>query len=246
MGTGTITDPVMLVLAVSTCLVAAAGYVINDYFDIKIDLVNKPNRVMIGKRVSRRKAIMIHLLLSGAGVLIGALVNWKVAALNLFCAILLWWYSASLKRGAFGNLAISLLTALALLVIYLAYDYNGHALWLYAVFAFVMTLVREVVKDMEDVRGDQAYGCRTLPIRWGIATTKIYAGALVITLMAAVVLVHFTLLPLPVIYFLALILLPLGVFSFNLIKADTVREFHQLSQWSKYILVLGVLSMTLL
>ena len=245
-GDATWSDPVILLLAVSTCLIAAAGYAINDYFDVKIDLINKPERVVVGRNLSRRKAMMMHLVFSGAGIVLGAALGWNVALVHLLSAVLLWWYSAGLKRGAFGNVAIALLTAASLLVIYLPYRYEGRALGLYAAFAFVMTLVREVVKDMEDVRGDQAYGCRTLPIRWGIARTKVYAGTLVLSLMAAVVAVHVKLMPLPVNYFLALVMLPLGLFSYQLMKADTVREFHRLSQWSKYILVLGVLSMFVL
>lgn len=240
-------DPLLLILSASTCLVAAAGYVINDYFDVKIDLINKPDRVVVGKEMSRRKAIAFHILLSGAGVVFGLLVNWKVAALNLFSAFLLWWYSAKLKRGAFfGNLVIALLTAFSLLVIYLLYDQRPPTILLYAIFAFFMTMVREAVKDMEDVRGDQAFGCRTIPIRWGIAATKVYTGILVLLLVGSVVLAHLIWLSLPVNYFLAMVLLPLGIFSYRLMQADTVREFHILSQWCKYLLILGVLSMAVL
>jgi len=243
----TILDPLLLILSASTCLVAAAGYVINDYFDVKIDLINKPNRVVVGRQMSRRKAIAVHIILSGTGVAFGLAVNWKVAALNLVSAILLWWYSAKLKRGAFfGNLVISLLTAFSLLVICLLYEQWPPAILLYALFAFFMTMVREAVKDMEDVRGDQAFGCRTLPIRWGIAATKIYTGILVLLLVGSVVIAHLVWLSLPVNYFLALVLLPLGIFSYRLMQADTVREFHRLSQWCKYILILGVLSMAML
>ena len=244
---GTWTDPALFVLAASTCLIAAAGYVINDYFDVKIDLINKPARVVVGKEMTRRKAILLHVIFSSAGVFTGLLISWKVAVVNLLSAGLLWWYSANLKRGMFfGNLAIAVLTAAALLVLYIPFPQSGPAILLYAGFAFGMTLVREAVKDMEDVRGDQAYGCSTMPIRMGIPFTKIYSLTLILMLMATGFAVHVWLMPLPVYYFLALILLPLGLFSFRLLRADTVREFHQLSQWVKYILVLGIFSMALL
>lgn len=244
---GTWNDPALFILAASTCLIAAAGYVINDYFDVKIDLINKPSRVVVGKEMTRRKAILLHVILSSAGVMTGLLVSWKVAGVNLLSAALLWWYSANLKRGAFfGNLAIAVLTAVALLVLYIPYPNSGPAIWLYSAFALGMTMVREAVKDMEDVRGDQAFGCSTLPIRMGIPFTKIYTLVLILMLMAFGFAVHLWLMPLPVYYFLALILLPLGIFSFRLLRADTVREFHQLSQWVKYILVLGIFSMALL
>ena len=243
-GVDKLADPWLVVLVVSTGLVAASGYVINDYFDIKIDLINKPDRVLVGTELSRRKAIALHSFLAGAGVLAGLLVDWKLALINGFSATLLWWYSARLKREAFfGNLAIALLTGLSLLVLYVLYPDAGRAVGYYAVFAFSVTMVREAVKDMEDVRGDQAFGCRTLPIVWGIAKTKFYTASLVLLLLGAIVLVHVRFMPLPVPYFLAMIFLPLGFFTWRLMRADTIREYERLSRWCKYIMLLGIASM---
>jgi len=244
---GTWNDPILLILAFSTCLIAAAGYVINDYFDVKIDIINKPSRVVVGKQMTRRKAMLLHLILSSSGVLLGLTIGWEIAVVNLLSAGLLWWYSAKLKRGMFfGNLAISVLTAAALLVLYIPFPDSDPSILLYAMFAFGMTMVREAVKDMEDVRGDQADGCATLPIRMGIAFTKTYTQFLILLLITSGFIIHWLVMPLPVNYFLALVLLPLGIFSLRLHRADTVKEFHQLSQWVKYILVIGVISMVLL
>ena len=246
-GVETLADPLLVVLSVSTGLVAASGYVINDYFDVKIDLINKPDRVVVGTELSRRKAITLHSFLAGAGTLAGLVIDWRLAVVNAVSAFLLWWYSASLKRAPFvGNLAIAVLTGLSLLVLYIRFPDAGPKVMYYAVFAFSVTLVREAVKDMEDVRGDQAFGCRTLPIVWGIAKTKFYTGVLILLLMGAIVLVHLRFMPLPVSYFLALVFLPLGFFSWRLMRADTIREFQQLSHWSKYIMLLGIASMAAL
>lgn len=246
-GVETLADPLLVVLSVSTGLVAASGYVINDYFDVKIDLINKPDRVVVGTELSRRKAITLHSFLAGAGTLAGLVIDWRLAVVNAGSAFLLWWYSASLKRAPFvGNLAIAVLTGLSLLVLYIRFPHAGPKVMYYAVFAFSVTLVREAVKDMEDVRGDQAFGCRTLPIVWGIAKTKFYTGVLILLLMGAIVLVHLRFMPLPVSYFLALVFLPLGWFSWRLMRADTIREFEQLSRWCKYIMLLGIASMAAL
>jgi len=246
-GISTLADPWLVVLSVSTGLIAASGYVINDYFDVKIDLINKPDRVLVGTELSRRKAIVLHSFLAGAGVLAGLAVDWKLAAINGFSATLLWWYSAQLKRDPFvGNLAIALLTGLSLMVLYVLYPSAGREVLYYAVFAFSVTMVREAVKDMEDVRGDQAFGCRTLPIVWGIAKTKVYTAFLILMLMSAIVLVHVRYMPLPVPYFLALVFLPLGFFTWRLMRADTIREYERLSRWCKYIMLLGITSMAAL
>ncbi|MEY3404990.1 MAG: hypothetical protein RL161_420 [Bacteroidota bacterium] len=242
-----LTDWRMFVVSFSTVLVAAAGYVINDYFDIKIDLINKPGEVMVGRSITRRSAIFLHSFLSAGGVLAGSLISWKVALVNLVSSMLLWWYSSSLKRKPFsGNLSIALLTGTSLLMLYLVYPQSDHKVLLYAVFAFFMTLIREAVKDMEDLEGDRAFDCHTLPIIWGIAGTKKYVGILVIALSISTIAVHVYIQPLPVTYFLALILLPLAWFSYRMIQADTVSEYHVLSLWSKFIMVTGILSMVLI
>ena len=242
-----LTDWRMFLLSASTVMIAAAGYVINDYFDIKIDLINKPGEVMVGQSITRRSAIFLHSFLSAAGVLSGLMVSWKLALLNLISSILLWWYSASLKRKPFsGNLVIALLTGFSIGMLYLVYPMAGITVLLYAVFAFAMTLIREAVKDMEDLEGDRAFDCRTLPIIWGIAGTKRYIGVLVFVLSFSTIAVHIYLHPLPTAYFLSLILLPLAWFSYKLIQADTVKEYHDLSTLSKLIMLTGILSMAFL
>lgn len=242
-----LTDYRMFLLSLSTVFIAAAGYVINDYFDIKIDLINKPAEVMVGQSITRRSAIFLHSLFSAGGVLSGLMISWKVALLNLLSSMLLWWYSARLKRMPFsGNLAVATLTGFSILILYLVYPQANHTIWLYSVFAFIMTLIREAVKDMEDLEGDKAFDCQTLPIVWGIAGTKRYVGMLILFLMLSTFLVHFYLQPLPVLYFLGFIFLPMAWFSYRMIQADTVREYHELSSWSKFIMLTGILSMTLM
>src|SRR6185436_376966 len=94
-------------LSVSTTLIAAAGYIINDYYDIKIDLINKPDRVVVGKSMRRRYALFFHWLLSLMGVSLGFLLDWKIGLINTFSGFLLWWYSNFLKRKPFvGNFSI--------------------------------------------------------------------------------------------------------------------------------------------
>jgi 4-hydroxybenzoate polyprenyltransferase len=237
----------LFLMSASTVLIAAAGYIINDYFDIKIDLINKPREVVVGRAITRRSAIFLHSFFSAAGVGVGLIVNWKVALLNLISSMMLWIYSASLKRKPFsGNFVIALLTAFSISVLYLVYPSAGITVLLYSVFAFAMTLIREAVKDMEDLEGDKAFDCRTLPIVWGIAGTKRYIGLIVLILSVSTVLVHLYVRSLPVAYFMALILLPLAWFSYKMIQADTVKEYHELSRWLKLIMLTGILSITFL
>jgi 4-hydroxybenzoate polyprenyltransferase len=196
-------------LIISTMLIAAAGNIINDYFDTRIDRINKPGEVIVGRSVKRRVAITAHLVLSGVGFLLAAIVAWRSGMLQLlaipaFAIAALWTYSTTLKRQLIiGNLMIAVLAALVPLTVGLyeiplmqqAFSEEQYLtlpggeqimlvpafkdLWYwilgYSAFAFMSTLVRELQKDMADVRGDLAGGCRTVPIAWGMRWARALA-----------------------------------------------------------------------
>ena len=235
----------LLVLAISTVSIAAAGYIINDYYDVKIDLINKPERVVIGKRVTRRYAILLHTLLSFNGVALGFLLNWKLGVVNFLSAFLLWWYSNSLKRQPLiGNLAVALLTGLAVFIVTLLYpDFPKTEAAIYSLFAFYVTLVREIIKDMEDLKGDNTFGCRTLPIIWGVRKTKNLIYLLTALFLLNLMVVHLWVEPLPIYYFMVFLLVPVVVLVVRLHRADTKKDFFQLSLLCKVIMLLGILSM---
>ena len=246
-GTHTITDLKLFLLSLSTVVIAAAGYIINDYYDVKIDFINKPERVEIGKTITRRFAILFHVSLSVSGILIGLFLSWKIGLVNAFSVFLLWLYSNNLKRLPFvGNLSVGLLTGLSIFVVEILYPGNHAMILVYSVLAFFMTLVREIVKDMEDLKGDNTFGCRTLPIVLGIRKTKwiIYSILLVFSLSILWIDMYYD--KLPEYYFLIFLLTPLLLLIYRLSKADTKSEFNQLSTFCKFILLLGILSMAFL
>ncbi|RIV24979.1 prenyltransferase [Fibrisoma montanum] len=237
-------DPTIWLLSFSTVCIAAAGYIINDYFDIKIDLVNKPERVIIGRYLKRRVAMGAHQLLNFVGCVIGLyLSNW-VFVTDVVAAGLLWFYSAQFKRQPFiGNVVISLLTALSLIVLAVYYRQNADMLLIYALFSFAITLVREIIKDMEDIRGDARFGCRTLPIVWGLRRTKYLLYVLIASFIATLFLMADSLGNLRLGWIFLLLLLPIGWLVYRLVFADTRRDFGYLSSLCKLIMLMGVLSM---
>lgn len=242
----TIADWRLLVLSSSTILIAAAGYIINDYYDVKIDLINKPERVVVGKSITRRYAILLHTFLSVSGVFLGLLLSWQIGVINFFSAFLLWLYSNNLKRQPFiGNFTVAFLTGLSIALI--NWLYHSHLLLInvYATFAFFMTLVREIIKDMEDLKGDNTYGCKTLPILWGVRKTKNMLYGLVALFVVVVLSIHLLFRDLPIYYFVLFLFLPLVVLLFYLIRADTRSDFYKLSTLCKVIMLLGILSMAL-
>jgi len=240
-------DPQLLLLSVSTLLIAAGGYSINDYYDVKIDLINKPERVVVGKTLTRRTVLLLHSLLSIAGVAIGFLLSWQIGLVHTASAFLLWLYSNALKRQPFiGNLLVAVLTGASIFLIQLLYPGWIAAIAVYALFAFFMTLVREIIKDIEDLRGDNTFGCRTLPIIWGVRPTKVFIYALLLLFIATVVIIHLLVTPLPVLFFMGFLLLPLGILVVWLIRADTRKDYYRLSQFSKLIILAGIFSMAFL
>lgn len=199
-----------LLLIGSTVLIAAGGNVINDYFDTRIDRINKPGAVIVGRKVKRRVAITGHIVLSAAGLLLGAYTAWRsqmplLALIPAFAIGALWSYSTTFKRRLFiGNGLVATLTALVPLTVGL-YELGLQARagasstelanawsWIlaYTAFAFLGTLVRELQKDMADVQGDAAEGCRTVPIVFGMAWSRGLVVAHTLLMIAAGYLIY--------------------------------------------------------
>ena len=237
-------------LVLAALLVAAAGYIINDYYDVKIDAINRPDRLVVGRLVRRRHAMLAHLVLSGAGVGLAALLSPLLGFVTLGAALLLWGYSARFKRLALvGNLSIGILTAALVLLPELQLLTGRPAVWLYALAALLLTVVREIVKDIEDMRGDAEHGCRTLPLVWGVARSKWVAGFFLVCLAGLVLGAVGLLLAWGrwalAAWLLGLVLLPLAWLARLLVRADRRRHFRQLSTWCKGIMLAGVLSMAI-
>ncbi len=257
-------------VVLSTILIAAGGYIINDYFDVKIDQINKPHRLLVDRIFPRRRAILANWIFSVAGILLGGFVAWWVGRWHLgggyvVSSFLLWWYSANLKRQPLiGNVVVSFLTALTIVVVALfeiwilhrpaAYDDPAGAVFtfvlLYGGFAFLISMVREIVKDIEDVEGDRAHHCKTLPVVGGVRLAKsvaqVFAGVLAINVVILLLLEFREDNFLVVGYGVVTVLVPLLYVILRLYRADRKRHYHQLSTWIKLIMLMGILSMIML
>lgn len=227
-------------LVSSTVIITSAGYLINDYYDIKIDFVNRPDRVIVGKTLKRRWIIISHTFLNLLGIAIGFWLSNTIGIINFGAAFLLWLYSNQLKRlPLIGNLSIALLTGTTLFLVGQYYQERVYLVLCYAIFGAFITLIREVIKDMEDMKGDEKFGCKTLPIVFGIRKTKkvIVLIAVLFTTTVFALMQSINLI-LPIALSIILIFL-----IFALLKADTKRAFHQLSTFCKWIMLVGVASM---
>jgi len=255
-------------LSSSSVLIAAAGYIINDYFDLNIDRVNKPEKIVVEKLIKRRWAIVWHWVLSCIGILIGFYISWRlrnifIGPANMICVALLWFYSTTFKKKLLiGNVIISLLTAWVILVLYLC-EFRLHRFVdpvyhrslstvykfaiLYAAFAFIISLIREVVKDIEDMEGDARYGCRTMPVVWGVNVSKVFIATWLIVLIASLIVIQFYVLQyrwwISVLYCFIFILLPMVQILRKLYVAASNADYYQLSKLIKAVMLAGILSM---
>lgn len=257
-------------LSLSTVMIAAAGYVINDYFDTKTDIINRPESVVIDKGVKRRVAMGAHLVISFLGVAIGTYAGYKaglykLGLIHFFSVGLLWFYSTDFKRQLItGNIVVSILTAMVPMIVILYdipllnstyYDFlieaNTNLNFLlkfvgaFALFAFLTSLIREIVKDMEDVEGDKAIGCNTIPIAFGMGASKAAVTVLILLtsfLLGMIQLKQYTSGDLLSFYYLlAGVQLPLLVTAGMVLTGKTPGHFHRTSMLVKLIMLTGVM-----
>lgn len=266
-------------LVLSTILIAAAGYAINDYFDIRIDRINKPDKIIVGRLISRRKAMLTHTVFNIIAVLIGVYLsikvhNYKLASIFIVVSILLWTYSLKYKAYfIIGNLIVAIVSALTILLVWIFEKYALNSgdplelarlicnqkigsylkfiLWAYIAYAFVTSLIREIIKDIEDVEGDKKVGCSTIPVVIGIQKTKYILLSLCVITIASLSYVSYLVNSigrhtLIFWYILLLLVLPFIYMIYIIIIAKNKNDYSFLSNITKFIMVSGVASMALI
>ena len=281
-------------LVLSTTMIAAAGYIINDYFDVKTDRINRPDKIVIDRGVKRRVAMAAHTVINILGIFIGIYVGWRcgnyqLGMVHILTAGLLWFYSTNFKKMFFvGNLLVAFLAGLVPIVIAIfethLLNYNSRNAYVLdpvykefinsleainfnvpiyfaaglGLFAFLLNLMRELVKDMEDFVGDMETGGETVPIKLGYKQAKnIVHGINFLTISVLLYVLYklwiatddfvwYKLHPnkedlLSVIYLFVLVILPLIVFSFMLRKSDAPKKFRQTGMFLKFVMLAGIL-----
>lgn len=251
-------------LVLSTVFIAAGGYVINNIFDQDTDNDNKPNNVIVGKSISETNAYSIYVALNISGVSIGFYLSNVIAkpgfaALFILIAATLYFYAINWKQMLLiGNFIVALLLSFSVIIIgifdlFPVVNQSNQPLMAnlfsilidYAVFAFMINFIREIVKDLEDVNGDYNQGMRTLPIILGISrTAKVVSILSFIPVCAILLYINNYLMPLlfVTIYMLLFVVGPLLYFSIKIWSASSQKEFHVLSLLLKWILLFGILS----
>lgn len=273
-------------LSLSTVMIAAAGYIINDYFDVRVDRVNRPETILVGKHIKRRVAMGAHIIISGVAILIGLYLayvmgNWKLALIQLMSVGALWYYSTLFKKQVLiGNFVVAILAALVPFVaglyeLILQLRYSDETIntllffveegtpfellafqlnrlltsifyWTvgFSLFAFLSTMVREIIKDIEDYEGDKKYYSNTLAVVHGKKVAKTVAQLIAaIMIITIAYLQYIQLLSKDTgsfMYFLFAVQAPLIYVIYQLQKAEQKADFKRLSNYMKIIMLAGI------
>ena len=254
------------ILVLATVCIAAGGYIINNIFDVETDTENKPENVIVGKFISETKAYNLYIGFTVIGVAMGFyLANLiekpSFAALFIIIAATLYFYATSLKQSLLiGNFIVALLLSVSVVIVGIfdlypvTFEGNRPVMGLlfgilldYALFAFIINFIREIVKDLQDVNGDLNQGMNTLPIVFGVKkTTKLVFVLGFVPIICIVYYINANLfasgLLYATVYGLVFILAPLLYFSTKIWSAATTQDFHHLSTVLKWILFFGILS----
>ncbi len=255
------------ILVLSTICIAIAGYIINDIQDIEADKINKPNKVYVSKKISVKKANNLFVIINSIGLLLGFYLSIYINKNSFFIvfiitSLLLYRYAIDLKkRLLIGNIVISIVVFLSVVLIILfdivpaTNSFNSFIQFevtklvlLLAGFAFFITLLREITKDLEDKKGDSKINANTLPIIFGDKKTKTILMLIALIPFMAIGYFAFTLYPnnlFLAVFFIAFISLPLLYFVFKIKRANTKKEYHNLSSLLKIIMLFGILSILL-
>lgn len=262
-------------LSLSTLLIAAAGYIINDYFDIRIDMINRPEKVIVGAIIRKRWVMFWHSLFNVIGITIAFYLayhaqKWWLPFLQIMCTVILVVYSVKWKREyVIGNFIVSLLTGLTVMIIalyeiqiypfinfhFFIYDYQiliVNPFWvivMYAYFAFMLTWIREIVKDMEDIKGDANEYCNTMPLKIGLKKTVAFVRLLsvftIIPLLVSSIKLLTTAWYILGIYLIIAIIIPLILWNRFLLQQTTQVHFAKASRYLKLLMIIGIFSLLL-
>lgn len=242
-----IKSPGFFLMVLSTVMIAAGGYIINDYYDQKIDMINRPARVVVGIIFRRRLAMLAHFILTVIAIGIGFYLDIKVGVVHVFSAFSLWYYSNYLRRlPLLGNLIVAFLTSLTLLIVVVYLERNETLVYIYSLFAMSIILIREVIKDIEDVKGESAVGCQSIPVIWGVRGAKMFIYLVSIASTIMLVLFLITIENWQVRYYFMLLFPVFIWFIYKLAKADRHREFTFLRNFTNFIIFSGLLSMIMI
>ena len=263
----------MFFLVMAVLLIMAGGNVINDIFDVNKDSINKPGKNLVGNNISEKAAYRLYWITTILGVLSGFVVSYITGQLNFtlifpVVAGLLYFYSQKYCCvPLLGNVIVAILSSLSFGIVWFFYFYSltnepvvflnvrpmfivvNTYVFFYMIYAFTTTLLREVIKDIEDYKGDNRFGCRTLPVAYGISIARIVALFFLSLCLAGTILIQFYWLTYSYYILVGAFVIIDAIFALiiiKLIKAEMTSDYHKISILIKILMIAGILSMLLI
>lgn len=260
-----LTDFQFFILIFSIILITASGYIINDIFDINTDLINKPEKVIISKKITVDKGKKLYLLINTIGIALGIYLSLNIqkptfSFLFIGASLLLYYYSKNFKsKPLIGNVIVSFLIAISILIIIwfdIDFSIKTHSqqliiysVWFLSFFAFFLNLIREIIKDIEDINGDYALNMNTLPILVGRKRTRYLASvicAFPLSLLLFILIKYSFEYKFTMLYLLIGTFLPILYVAIKLLNVKTPKNLNKLSTLLKIIMFLGINSLVIL
>lgn len=237
----------LFLIVVSTALAIASGYLINNFYDSEKDLINRPKKTLLDNYVSQKTKLGVYFILNFLSVIIASYVSFKAVLFFSSYIFLLWLYSHKIKRYPFlGTFTAGISAILPFFVIFVYYQNFEAVIIVHAVFLFFIILIRELVKDLENLKGDFTLDYATIPVKFSVGFTKRLISILVIsTIIPALILVLYFDSGYMDYYFLTCVVL-LIIFLVQLWQSEAKIHYLILHNLLKFVIVLGVFSIVLI
>lgn len=237
----------LLMLVLASSAVIASGYIINNFYDSEKDLINRPNKSMLDRLVSQNTKLSIYFTLNFLAVIFASYVSFRTVVFFALYIFAIWFYSHKLKKMPItGNLVSAILTVTPFFAIFIYYRNFELVVFMHALFLFMLVSMRELTKDLENIKGDFALNYRTVPVVYGENIAKyLLTGAAIVTIAASVILVYNFEIGRMYYFFYASVIL-LIIYGLLLWKSNTKTHYLLLHNILKFIIVAGVFSIILI
>ena len=241
-----LSNPFLHLLVCSSAFIISAGFIINSFYDLERDTINRPKEVVFNRLITQQSCLNLYFLFFTIGMLISFSISKQVMLFNFLFSVGLWLYSHKFKKRALtGNIAATVLSVTPFLIVVLFYRDINYAIFFYVAFIAVITLIREVVKDILSQKGDEVMGYASLPLKRGMHVTKRILFVLMLCSILPPVLLYITYdVDLVIVYF-AVSIIMVGVSAVFLAKAKTDKDFQRINSMYKAIILLGIFSIIL-
>lgn len=240
-------DAQLFFIIFASSLVIASGYIINNFYDAEKDLINKPFKSKLDRIVSQETKLRVYFVLNFLVFIFAFLVSWRAIIFFSSYIFLVWFYSHKLKKIVFlGNIMVSFLTILPFFAIFLYYKNFHPVIFMHAAYLFILVLIKELIKDLESIKGDLSNGYNTSPIVYGERITK---NIILCLILFSVVPVYFLVNDYDIGYmdlYFYLSLLGLIYFGIKINRSTTLKHYNLLHNVIKWIILIGVFCIVLI